>query len=233
MKISGLQKLTLLDFPGHIACTVFFAGCDLRCPFCHNSALVTDIDVRDGMDEEEFFRFLEKRHGILDGVAVTGGEPLLQAKLENFIARIKSMGFFVKLDTNGTHPDRLSEILSSGNVDYIAMDVKNSRDKYAKTVGVPVDIDKIDESVRVIINSGIDHEFRTTVVSELHEASDFAEIGERLSGAKRYFLQQFLDSGALIGDGATMHAASRAEMETFAKAAGAYVPTFLRGLAEE
>ncbi len=216
-----------------MACTVFFAGCDLRCPFCHNSALVTDIDVRDGMDEEEFFRFLEKRHGILDGVAITGGEPLLQANLEDFIARIKSMGFLVKLDTNGTHPERLEKILSSGNVDYVAMDVKNSRDKYAKTVGVPVDVDKIDESVRVIINSGVDHEFRTTVVSEFHEVSDFAEIGKRLSGAKRYFLQQFLDSGALIGDGSTMHAASKAEMETFAEAASTYVPTFLRGLAEE
>ncbi len=233
MRISGLQKLTLLDFPGHIACTVFFAGCDLRCPFCHNAPLVTDIDARDGMDEDEFFAFLEKRRGILDGVAVTGGEPLLQTELYDFIVKIKSMGFAVKLDTNGTHPDRLSEILSSGNVDYVAMDVKNSRYKYAKTVGVSVDVDKIDESVRVIINSGVDHEFRTTVVSEFHEVSDFAEIGKRLSGAKRYFLQQFLDSGALIGDGATMHAASKSEMERFAAASETFVPTFLRGVAED
>lgn len=233
MMISGLQKLTLLDFPGHVACTVFFSGCDLRCPFCHNAPLVTDIDARDGMDAEEFFVFLEKRRGILDGVAITGGEPLLQAELADFIARIKSMGFSVKLDTNGTHPDRLAALLASGNVDYVAMDVKNSREKYEKTVGVHVDTDAIDRSVRTIIDSGVEHEFRTTVVAELHEEADFAEIGKRLCGAKRYFLQQFLDSGALIGDGSKMHAATKAEMETFAAAARVNVPTFLRGVAED
>lgn len=233
MRISGLQKLTLLDFPGHVACTVFFSGCDLRCPFCHNAPLVTDIDVHDGMEEGEFFAFLEKRRGILDGVAISGGEPLLQAELSDFIARIKSMGFSVKLDTNGTHPNRLAELLASGNIDYVAMDVKNSREKYEKTVGVRVDTDAIDSSIHTIITSGVEHEFRTTVVAELHEKADFVEIGERLRGAKRYFLQQFLDSGALIGDGSKMHAATKAEMETFAVAARAFVPTFLRGVAEE
>lgn len=233
MRISGLQKLTLLDFPGSVACTVFFSGCDLRCPFCHNAPLVTDIDASDGMEDGEFFRFLEKRRGILDGVAVTGGEPLLRPDVGDFVAKIKKMGFKVKLDTNGTHPDRLRTILASGNVDYVAMDIKNSRAKYAKTVGAPVDVDKIDESVRVIIESGVDHEFRTTVVRELHEKEDFDEIGQRLKGAKRYFLQQFLDSGALVGDGGAMHAASKAEMETFAEASGRYVPTELRGVAAE
>lgn len=233
MRISGLQKLTLLDFPGRVACTVFFAGCDLRCPFCHNAPLVTDIDASDGMGDEEFFAFLEKRRGILDGVAVTGGEPLLRADIGEFVARIKSMGFAVKLDTNGTHPERLAAILESGNVDYVAMDIKNSREKYAKTVGVPVDTDKIDESIRVIIDSGVDHEFRTTVVRELHEKADFEKIGKWISGAKRYFLQQFLDSGALIGDADAMHAVAGSEMETYADAARVCVPTQLRGVAAE
>lgn len=142
------------------------------------------------------------------------------------------MGFAVKLDTNGTHPERLAELIASGNIDYVAMDIKNSREKYAQTVGVPVDADKIDASIRVIIGSGIDHEFRTTVVREFHEKADFEKIGKRISGAKRYFLQQFLDSGALIGNGDTMHAVGKDEMQAFAEAAGAYVPTLLRGVAE-
>ncbi len=230
MRISGLQKLTLLDFPGKVACTVFFSGCDLRCPFCHNAPLVTDIDASDGMDANEFFEFLERRRGVLDGVAITGGEPLLRAELGDFIAKIKAMGYAVKLDTNGTHPERLEAILASGKVDYVAMDVKNSREKYADTVGAPIDTDKISSSIRAIIASGVDHEFRTTVVRELHEKRDFDEIGQWLSGAKRYFLQQYKDSGALIGDADKMHAASGAEMAEFATAAGVYVPTELRGI---
>ncbi len=232
MRISGLQKLTLLDFPGHVACTVFFSGCDLRCPFCHNAPLVTDIDARDGMEYEDFFKFLEKRRGILDGVALTGGKPLLRADLGEFIATIKSMGYAVKLDTNGTHPERLKEMLASGNVDYVAMDVKNSREKYASTVGVPIDTDKIERSVKTVIESGVEHEFRTTVVKEFHEKSDFHKIGEMISGAKRYFLQQFTDSGALIGDGGTMHAVTKSEMTEFACAASEFVPTELRGVKE-
>ena len=176
MKISGLQKLTLLDFPGHVACTVFFSGCDLRCPFCHNAPLVTKIDPLDGMEEEEFFDFLEHRRGILDGVAITGGEPLLRRDIVDFIRRIRGMGYAVKLDTNGTHPDALAELISEGLVDYVAMDIKNSREKYSLTCGVDVDTNAIDESIAIIIGSGIAHEFRTTVVEELHEPSDFAAI---------------------------------------------------------
>ncbi len=232
MRISGLQKLTLLDFPGHVACTVFFAGCDLRCPFCHNAPLVTDIDEADGIEYDEFFAFLEKRRGILDGVAITGGEPLLRSDLAEFIARIKSMGYAVKLDTNGTHPERLREILMSGNVDYVAMDVKNSLEKYEKTVGRPIDMGKIEGSIRTIIESDVDYEFRTTVVKELHETADFDKIGRMLSGAKRYYLQQFKDSGALIGDASTLHAADKAEMTEFAEAAGKHLPTELRGVKE-
>lgn len=233
MKIGGLQKLTLLDFPGHVACTVFFAGCDLRCPFCHNAPLVTDIDDGGAIDEAEFFAFLEKRRGILDGVAITGGEPLLRADLEAFIRRIRALGYAVKLNTNGTHPSRLSDLIGKGLLDYVAMDVKNSREKYAATCGVAVDTDKIDESIKTIIKSGVPHEFRTTVVAEMHTEADVAKIGEWIAGADAYYLQQFRDSGALVGDASQMNAVSSAEMERYAAAARKCVGKVeLRGVGE-
>ncbi len=235
MKISGLQKLTLLDFPGVVACTVFFAGCDLRCPFCHNASLVIHIGTDGGeMGEEEFFSFLSKRHGILEGVAITGGEPLLQPKIKDFIVRIRGEGFKVKLDTNGTHPDLLAELLSSGLIDYVAMDIKNSREKYPMTTGVAIDTDKIDRSIKTIIASGVPHEFRTTVVKEFHTAEDFSAIGEWIKGADAYYLQQFMDSGDLVGDGSKMHAASAEEMEVFAAAARASLSRVeLRGVKQK
>ncbi len=220
MTISGLQKLTLLDFPEHVACTVFFAGCDLRCPFCHNAPLVTEIDGAGGMSDEEFFKFLKKRTGILDGVAITGGEPLLRADIKEFMKRIRELDYAVKLDTNGTHPETLSEILREGLVDYVAMDIKNSPAKYAATVGVNVDMDSVKRSVALIMESGVDYEFRTTVVRELHEKADFCAIGEWIRGAKRYFLQQFTDSGALIDKTGRFTAASKEEMAELALATG-------------
>lgn len=222
MKISGLQKLTLLDFPGHVACTVFLAGCDMRCPFCHNAPLVTEIGSDDGeMTEDEFFSFLKKRVGILDGVAITGGEPLLRPDLEDLIVKIRSLGYAVKLDTNGLHPKPLSRLIEKRLVDYVAMDIKNSPEKYSMTAGTAVDINTVLRSVDIIISSGIDHEFRTTVVKELHSESDFAKIGEMIRGAKHYYLQQFLDSGALVGGSdAVFSAASKEEMELFKVATG-------------
>jgi len=148
MVLAGLQKLTLLDFPGKVACTVFTAGCDLRCPFCHNSGLLTAPE--DTIPEPEFFAFLEKRRGILDGVCVTGGEPLLQPDLPDFLARIRALGFLVKLDTNGTHPDRLVRLLESGLADYVAMDVKNCPARYGETAGAPVDPALITASMAVL-----------------------------------------------------------------------------------
>lgn len=216
MIISGLQKLTLLDFPGHVACTVFFAGCDMRCPFCHNAPLVTEIGSDDGtMTDEEFFKFLKKRVGILDGVAITGGEPLLRADIKDFIKKVRELGYAVKLDTNGLHPERLAELIDCGLLDYVAMDIKNSPEKYSMTAGVPVCMDKIKKSIDILISSGIDHEFRTTVVKPLHEKDDFQKIGELIRGAKRYYLQQFLDSGDLIGDPAKLSAYGKDEMEAF------------------
>ena len=200
MVIHGLQKLTLLDYPGHVACTVFTAGCNFRCPFCHNAGLVTHIDKNSTIPEEEFFSFLKKRQGILDGVCITGGEPLMMPDIVPFIESIKSLGYKVKLDTNGTFFDRLSEIIGKGLVDYVAMDIKNSPEKYPLTAGIAsVDIEAVKNSVALLEKSNTDHEFRTTVVRELHTTEDMAEIGKWLSGTKKYFLQGFKDSGDLIG----------------------------------
>ena len=169
MKISGLQTLTLLDFPGKVACTVFTSGCNMRCPFCHNAGLVLEPDEPAQMTEDEFFAFLKKRKGVLDGVCVTGGEPLLQTDLILFFQSVKELGFTTKLDTNGFLTERLRRTVESGTVDYVAMDVKN------------------------------DYEFRTTVVRELHRAGNLTAIAEWLQGAKRYFLQGFRDSGEILG----------------------------------
>ena len=193
MKIHGLQKMTLLDYPGRVACTVFLGGCDYRCPFCHNFELA-DGSARPVMEEEELLAFLEKRRGLLDGVALTGGEPLLHPGLPALIRRIRDMGYAVKLDTNGAHPEGLEALLSRGLVDYVAMDIKNSPRKYALTAGLErLDIEPVRHSVRLLMGGGADYEFRTTVVDELHEPEDFEAIGEWIAGARRYFLQVFAD----------------------------------------
>ena len=205
MRLGGLQKLTLLDYPGLVACTVFTVGCNMRCPFCQNASLVNRIEEENLLPEEEFFSFLKKRQSILDGVCITGGEPTLQPDLNDFIAKIKSMGFKVKLDTNGSFPDKVKEILDSGNVDMVAMDLKNTLDRYAETVGIPgFDTSKILESINIIRSSGVEYEFRTTVVSPLHRPEDFGELAKMVEGSPRYFLQNFVDSGDLVaGEGMT------------------------------
>jgi len=201
LKISGLQKLTLLDFPGHTACTVFTSACNFRCPFCHNASLV-ECRNTDEIPEEEFFSFLEKRHGILDGVAITGGEPTLQPDLLEFIKKIHDAGFKVKLDSNGYLPEKLAEILSSGFVDYVAMDIKSSPENYAKAAGLKrIDLSKIERSIGTIKNSGIEYEFRTTAVKGLHTSSDFLSIGNWLGDVQHYFIQRFTDSGDVLSDG--------------------------------
>ena len=232
MNIQGLQKLTLLDYPGHTACTVFTGGCNLRCPFCHNALLVTDIQEGDAVPEDEFFSFLEKRKGLLEGVAVTGGEPLMQPDLADFLRRVKAMGFAVKLDTNGTLPGRLAPLLSEGLVDYAAMDVKNTPEKYPMTVGVPgFDPAPVRESMAVLRSSGIGYEFRTTVVREFHTAEDIEALARwlREESAPRYFLQNFKDSGGLIGE--NLHPVPRDELFAMRDRAAAILPvTSLRGV---
>ena len=198
MNIQGLQKLTLLDFPGRTACTLFTGGCNLRCPFCHNVPLVLDPGGETPFSEAEIFAFLEKRKGILDGVAVTGGEPLLQKDLPDFLRKVKAAGFLTKVDTNGFFPEVLRGLLTEKLVDYVAMDVKNSPDKYAETCGVPgLDIAPAKESVRLLLESGIDFEFRTTVIAEYHTVADIEKIAAWISGAPHYYLQAFKDSGIL------------------------------------
>lgn len=201
MRIDGLQTLTLLDYPGKVACTVFTSGCNMRCPFCHNASLVCG-EVPPFMEKEEFFAFLKKRTGVLDGVCVTGGEPLLQEGLIPFLLEVKEKGFTTKLDTNGLLHDRLRAVVKAGAVDYVAMDIKNCKARYAETAGVPgLDLAPIEKSVQFLMEGSVDYEFRTTVVKELHDKADFDEIGQWLKGAKRYFLQSFKDSGDILSPG--------------------------------
>lgn len=228
MKISGLQKLTLLDFPGYTACTVFTSGCNFRCPFCHNASLVRGEGEE--ISEKEFFEFLEMRKGILGGVTVTGGEPTLQANIESFTAKISNLGYKVKLDTNGYNPKKLKELISGGNIDYIAMDIKSSRKGYGAASGIRnVKIEKIEESVNVIKESGIRYEFRTTAVKGIHTSKDFLEMGKWIGNVPRYFIQKFVDSGDILSDGYT--AFSDEEMTTLLAMARVYTPNAeLRGV---
>jgi len=199
MVLGGLQKLTLLDFPGHVACTVFTLGCNFRCPFCHNTPLVLTADTP-VYDTEEFFRFLEKRRGLIDGVAVTGGEPLLQKDIGEFLARIKAMGYAVKLDTNGALPGVLKDLVARRLVDYVAMDVKNSPGQYPATAGAEhLDLKRIEQSIRFLLEGQVDYELRTTVVEPLHDEDSVAAMGRWLAElgngkkAKRLYLQPFVD----------------------------------------
>lgn len=199
MIISGLQKLTLLDFPGKTACTVFTAGCNMRCPFCHNASLVLTPPKKGIMEEDEFFHFLKKRKGILDGVCITGGEPLLHSDIGEFLKKIKAEGFLTKLDTNGLSPKNLARLLEGGLLDFVAMDIKNTPEKYALTAGLPkMDMDAVGKSVELLIHSGIDYEFRTTAIREFHKPEDFYEIALFIRGAKAYYIQNFVDSGDTI-----------------------------------
>ncbi|MGF7010892.1 pyruvate formate lyase activating enzyme [Lachnospiraceae bacterium PF1-22] len=202
MVIQGLQKTTLLDYPGKVACTVFTSGCNFRCPFCHNASLVIGTHQYKKIPEDEFFAFLKKRQGILDGVCVTGGEPLVHQDIKEFIQKIRQLGFLVKLDTNGSFPKMLSQLLEEKLVDYVAMDIKNSPIKYAETIGVPdYNTAAIEKSIRIIMNSEVDYEFRTTVVQEFHTKADFVEMSRLIKGAKAYYLQQYVSSEDMIVSG--------------------------------
>lgn len=231
MKIFGLQKVTLLDFPGRVACTVFTGGCNFRCPFCHNASLVLPELFPDALDEDDFFAFLRKRQGVLDGVAVTGGEPLLHADAPAFLEKMRSLGYQIKLDTNGSFPDRLRAVVEAGLVDRVAMDIKNSPEKYAMTVGLPaLDLAPIRESVSYLQEDHVPFEFRTTVVDPLHQLEDFLAIGEWIRGDEPYYLQKFTDSGELL-DGAAYCAWEPEQMQQFADAVKPYVPhTYFRGM---
>ncbi len=202
MNIQGLQKLTLLDYPEKVACTIFTAGCNFRCPFCHNASLVTHIDLEKNISVEQILNFLKKRWRVLDGVCISGGEPLLQPELEDFIRRIKEIGYHVKLDTNGSNSRLLRRLTEQKLVDYVAMDIKNAPDKYGITIGIEdYNMDEIFQSVDFLLSGTIPYEFRTTIVREFHKREDFGAIGRWIRGAERYYLQSFQDSGDLIRPG--------------------------------
>lgn len=221
--------MTLLDFPGRVACTVFFGGCDMRCPFCHNAELL-DGTAPAVMDDEELLAFLKKRQGLLDGVAFTGGEPLLQQDLPELAARIREMGYPVKLDTNGTHPDRLKRMIRDGLVQYVAMDIKNSPERYAETAGLPeMDLGPVRESVSLLMNGTTDYEFRTTVVAELHDDRSFEKIGQWIGGARHYYLQKFTDRETVPFEG--LHAPTDEQMRHWAEMLRPRIPAVeLRGV---
>ena len=222
MKIGGLMKLTLLDFPGKVACTVFLEGCNFRCHFCHNADMAK-CESPDKMTEDEFFKFLTKRQGLLDGVCVSGGEPLMSDDVIPFIQKIKDMGYSVKIDTNGSFPERLKKIAEMGLCDYIAMDIKNSPEKYSITAGKPhISFECVKESIEFIKNSGIPHEFRTTVVKDFHTAEDMVEIGKIVGGDEKYFIQPFRDGEFVLVQG--LEEFETCEVEELLKAARTFAP---------
>ena len=229
MNIRGLQKLTLLDYPGKTACTVVLGGCNFRCPFCHNSGLL-EANRPAALSPEEFWSFLDKRRAVLDGVCVTGGEPLLQPDLEDFLREIKRRDFAVKLDTNGSLPDRLRALTSRGLVDYVAMDIKNAPSRYAETAGLQrMDLSPLSKSIRYLLAGHVEYEFRTTVVRELHTRSDLEAIGRWIEGASRYYLQSFVASDQVLSPG--LHPCSPVELTELREAVRPYVKeVHLRGV---
>lgn len=229
MIIAGLQKMTLLDYPGHLACTVFLKGCNFRCPFCYNSSLVINEDSSNEISEQEFFDFLIKRKGKLDGVAITGGEPLLSKDIIPFIEKIKNLGFKVKLDTNGTSNKLLQYLIDNKLVDYVAMDIKNSFKKYNLTTNCQCDEKSIKKSIEILLQGKVDYEFRTTVVKEFHDTSDFIDISNMIKGAKKYFIQSYLYKDSVFDKSLSAH--SKEKLEEFKKIVEKTVDNvFIRGV---
>ena len=221
MLINGLRKMTLLDYPGKCACTVFLAGCNLRCPYCHNASLVTG-QPPENLSQDELFSFLTRRKGLLDGVCITGGEPTLRTELPDFIRKIKDMGFLVKLDTNGSNPTMLSRLIQAGLVDRVAMDIKNSPELYTPTCGGREILPEVRESVSILMEGAVEYEFRTICCKPFHTVEAMESIGKWLSGAKEYYLQNFVDSGDLVGTGVS--GLTREEMEALHQAVLPHIP---------
>lgn len=230
MNFCGMNKTTLLDYPGHVAATLFTGGCNMRCPFCQNSGLVLEPGSQPAIPEREVLDFLEKRKGILEGVCITGGEPTLQAQLGDFVRRVRELGYLVKLDTNGYCPEVLRQMLEEGVLDYVAMDIKASRERYGIACGLPdVELSLIEESVNLLKNSRIPYEFRTTVVKGLHSPEEFTAIGLWLQGCRAYYLQSYRDSEQVMQPGFASF--ERSELEEMRERAARYVPqTALRGI---
>lgn len=226
----GLQKLTLLDYPGKVACTVFCSGCNFRCPFCHNPALATGNESILDYSFSDIISFLESRQKKLDGICITGGEPLLYEETIELAERAKYMGFLVKIDTNGSNPERLRTIIEKGFADYIAMDIKNAPEKYEMTSGSKM-LEQVKESVSYLLQDKVDYEFRTTVTGNLHTAADFEKIGKWIAGAKRYFLQKFVDSGSILNGNSEDFEVSLEKMKEYKNIVRNDIPSvMLRGI---
>ena len=225
MLLCGLQKTTLLDFPGHVACTIFTGGCNFRCPYCQNSELVLDPAAFPKLSEDEVMTFLKRRKGILEGVCITGGEPTLQPDLPEFLRKVRELGYLVKLDTNGYRPEVLQSLMEEGLLDYVAMDVKASKEKYARTVGVSsVDLARLDRSISLLLGQDkIPYEFRTTVVKGLHDLADFEEVGKWLAGARVLFLQGYRESENVLDPSLCMGSYELTELECMAEKARKYI----------
>ncbi len=229
MTIEGLQKLTLLDYPGRTACTVFLAGCNFRCPFCHNYELVAS-PVAPLMSDEELLDYLQKRKGLLDGVAITGGEPLLRKELPDLLSKIKALGYAIKLDTNGSFPARLKALVGEGLIDYVAMDIKNSPARYGQTVGfLKLELNAIQESIDFLMSGAVEYEFRTTVIEQFHSGEEIEAIARWIRGADRWFLQRFKPSER-VPDG-SLTAPTTQRMEEYLQIAKKFIPNAeLRGV---
>jgi len=229
MKIGGLQKLTLIDYPDKVAATVFLIGCNFKCPFCQNPELVDleEIKKQSRIEERDFFNFLDQRKKFLEGVCITGGEPTIQPDLIDFIKKIKAKGFLIKLDTNGSNPEVLSKLVSASRrrnlLDFVAMDIKTSLDKYEKAIGIKFDLEKIKQSVELIKNSGIDYEFRTTVVPGIIDEKDIEEIGKWLKGGKKFALQQFQNKKVLDKEFTKIEPYSEEILKSFKKILEKYI----------
>jgi len=230
MNIGGVQRLSLLDYPDKTCCTIFTVGCNYRCPFCHNASIVENKLSEKGVLQKEVMDFLKRRLGILDGVCITGGEPLMQDQLENFIREIKSLGFLVKLDTNGSLPKKLIQLIETGLVDYVAMDIKNSPNFYGQTIGINnYNLEPVKESVDLLLSNIVPYEFRTTVVRQLHTSKDLLAIAQWIKGAEHYYLQNFVDSGDVLESG--LSGFSREEMQAFQELIRPIIPSVeLRGI---
>lgn len=230
MKIHGLNKTTLLDYPGHVAATVFTGSCNFCCPFCHNGDLVLNPSSQPLIKEEEIFSFLEKRKNVLSGLCITGGEPTLQEDLPSFIQKVKRLGYLVKLDTNGYRPDILEQLLTSNLLDMVSMDIKSCPSEYADAAGVDsLDISKINKSIELLLKCNITYEFRTTVVEELHNKDTFVSISNWLEGSKAYSLQCYKDSDSVIKKG--YHAPSLENLTQYLEIVQKTIPNaILRGV---
>jgi len=230
MVFGGIQKLTLLDFPDRTACTLFTIGCNFGCPFCQNVSLIRPTGEEQTFGASEILEFLKTRHGLLDGVCIGGGEPLIHESLGAFIDKVKALGFYVKLDTNGSYPQRLKELAESGRLDYVAMDIKNAPEKYPQTIGLPeYDVSPIEESIAFLCSGVTPYEFRTTVVRSFHTQDDLLTIARWISGADKYFLQGFIDSGEILRSGLTAY--SKSEMRRLLDSVKKELPaTELRGV---